>query len=279
MDIEWKCDGCGQAFITDAKHTGAELECPKSKKLLIVPMQVVPGPGKPSEPATIEQDDDKDRCERCGRGVLMSSRCPKCDKLFCDVCSGMTDPTDRPQNMGGWTSQTIGGGTPKCPFCDGTEHLKTEGHQVNFERISTRDDGNRYEHYTAPSKSDALAFLREHEVKEPQCYVVVETPEGGLGKDIIGIYNRDTQENLELGVRRPLPKLEKSEVRCARCGYHVLKATASIPDNPSIDLLKSSGLGFYCGPCETAWCAFCLSAGSSPAACGICGADMDVMDF
>ncbi len=37
MDVEWKCDGCGQAFITDAKHTGAEVECPKCKKPLVVP--------------------------------------------------------------------------------------------------------------------------------------------------------------------------------------------------------------------------------------------------
>lgn len=37
MDINWKCDECGKPLITDSKHAGAQLECPKCKKSLVVP--------------------------------------------------------------------------------------------------------------------------------------------------------------------------------------------------------------------------------------------------
>ena len=37
MDINWKCDGCGQPLITDSKYTGAKIECPKCKKSLVAP--------------------------------------------------------------------------------------------------------------------------------------------------------------------------------------------------------------------------------------------------
>lgn len=37
MNINWKCDGCGQPLITDSKYVGGEVECPKCKRRLVVP--------------------------------------------------------------------------------------------------------------------------------------------------------------------------------------------------------------------------------------------------
>ena len=55
-------------------------------------------------------------CSKCGRGVIMSWTCPKCGKLFCDTCSGLT--TSSPEIDQGFTVQTLGGGTPTCPSCE-----------------------------------------------------------------------------------------------------------------------------------------------------------------
>jgi len=41
MDIEWKCDGCGQDLITDSKYAGAKVECRKCKKPLTIPQTSV----------------------------------------------------------------------------------------------------------------------------------------------------------------------------------------------------------------------------------------------
>jgi hypothetical protein len=54
-------------------------------------------------------------CSKCGRGVIMSWTCPKCSKLLCDTCSGLTKT--KPQIHEGFTTQTLGGGTATCPFC------------------------------------------------------------------------------------------------------------------------------------------------------------------
>lgn len=37
MDVDWKCDGCGQELVTDSEYAGARVECPKCKKSLVVP--------------------------------------------------------------------------------------------------------------------------------------------------------------------------------------------------------------------------------------------------
>ena len=42
--------------------------------------------------------------------------------------------------------------------------------------------------HTAPTKADALAFLQKKTVKTLSRYLVVDTPEGNLGRDINGIY-------------------------------------------------------------------------------------------
>ena len=66
----------------------------------------------------------KTYCDYCGEPVLMSWTCPSCNRLICDICSGMSDPVEaKPKDMGGFTLQTLGGGEASCPYCDGeVEH-------------------------------------------------------------------------------------------------------------------------------------------------------------
>jgi hypothetical protein len=45
-----------------------------------------------------------------------------------------------------------------------------------------------YRHYSAKSKADALAFLEDQEIAAQSFFVVVETPDGNLAKDRMGIY-------------------------------------------------------------------------------------------
>lgn len=150
--------------------------------------------------------------------------------------------------------------------------------QVEYKERETTD-GNTYEIYVAPNKSVALSFLRETEVKEERKYVVVETPEGSFGKDMIMVFDEQTSEKIELGERKPLPKLRKSETHCARCGYPVLPAGR--PPYSTIELilldeLKEHGVGFYCSDCRTAWCPFCVEQ-KRPDICPLCNERMDMV--
>jgi len=94
--------------------------------------------------------------------------------------------------------------------------------QAQFVRTQRQPDGNTYDIYQASSRSAALAFLREHELKEERKYAIVETPAGNFGKDFILIFDEKTSQTIELGKRRQLPKPKKSAGRCAACGYPVI---------------------------------------------------------
>ncbi len=59
--------------------------------------------------------------------------------------------------------------------------------KVNYkEKIN--DNNSIYEVYAAEKKADALAFLKFKSVHKPNFYIVVDTPEGNIGRDINGIY-------------------------------------------------------------------------------------------
>ena len=49
-------------------------------------------------------------------------------------------------------------------------------------------DRGTYTVYSAPSKEAALAFLESQKVNKEYFYIEVETPEGPVGKDKMGIY-------------------------------------------------------------------------------------------
>ena len=141
-------------------------------------------------------------------------------------------------------------------------------------------NGNTYEVYTAPSRKRALEFLRAVEISRERKYVVVETPEGSLGKDLIMIFEEANGHRIEFGVRKPLPKPKKSRTHCARCGYPVLPAGrepagVNVTEFVVLDEMKAQGVGFYCSACRTCWCPFCVSADSLET-CQLCGARMDL---
>lgn len=69
---------------------------------------------------------------------------------------------------------------------------KTTESKVRFKTKYTKPIGattiGTYEVYTASSKADARSFLENYKITKQHFYVEVETPEGPLGKDIMGIY-------------------------------------------------------------------------------------------
>ncbi len=140
--------------------------------------------------------------------------------------------------------------------------MNDPGQGVKF-KVQELTDGNTYQVYTAPSRRQALDFLRAKEVKREREYLIVETPEGNFGKDLIMIFHEGSSEKIEFGIRLALPKLTKSKTHCTRCGYPVLPAGAGIPGAKEwilLDEMKEKGIGFRCSECGTAWCPFCVPA-------------------
>jgi hypothetical protein len=73
-----------------------------------------------------------------------------------------------------------------------TKPLKITSEQVVFVR-ETRKQGLMggtmiYRIYRAHDADSAKAFLQQNPVKEKLSYIIVETPEGNYGRDILGIY-------------------------------------------------------------------------------------------
>ena len=136
-------------------------------------------------------------------------------------------------------------------------------------RDTENTNGNRYEVYLAKSKADAIDFLRAQEVREERRYIVVETPEGNIGKDLIMIFNEATNTKIEYGERRPLDKPCTVPRRCVRCGYTVLPAGAvgiapGVTETHTLlllDELKEKGVGLVCATCKTLHCPFCVGSG------------------
>ena len=154
---------------------------------------------------------------------------------------------------------------------------KTQGIEhsdVTFKERITNDNGI-YDVYHGPSRCNALRFLRLMPVMQEGVYLVVETPEGNVGKDLISIFNENTGENIEFGERKPLSQITPSMTHCAKCGYTVLPGGLGLPDSVGLEQLKQQGVGYYCSVCKTAWCPFCVDA-DRPFACDICGTNMDI---
>jgi len=142
-----------------------------------------------------------------------------------------------------------------------------------------------YKVYSAPSKSEALTFLKNTEVKEQGLYYVVETPNGNYAKDCIMIYAEATGGLIELGTRKHLTTPKKIEDHCAICGYYIFKAGAwpSI-DIPNVDVqystnletMREKGEGFICPSCGALCCAFCATLVGTDVKCPLCGKTMKI---
>jgi hypothetical protein len=140
-------------------------------------------------------------------------------------------------------------------------------------------DGNTYQVYTAPSRSQALDFLRAKEVRHEREYLIVETSEGSFGKDLVMIFDEKTGEMIEYGEKKPLPQFKKSMERCAKCGCTVLpagRAVAGATEFILIEDMKKDGVGYVCSKCRTLWCPFCASLQGHNAICGICKNSMEL---
>ncbi len=158
---------------------------------------------------------------------------------------------------------------------------ETEKPQAQFVRTQRQPDGNTFDIYTAPNRQAALAFLREHEVKEERRYAIVETPDGNLGKDLVLIFDEKSEETIELGKRKPLPKPQPSAGRCCTCGYMVIPFGRRPDFGGSVSAravmimseAKEKGGGCVCSSCGAISCACCATPQDSPV-CGVCGAEM-----
>ena len=121
------------------------------------------------------------------------------------------------------------------------------GGNVTFQQTQRQADGNTYDVYTAPTRDDALAFLRQHEVKEERRYAIVETPQGNIGKDFIMIFDERTQGMIELAQRQPLAAPRKSASHCCRCRstslsfFYLCRLIAALLDD-TMNLSIGSGL-------------------------------------
>ncbi|MBR0405477.1 MAG: hypothetical protein IJI68_09830 [Eggerthellaceae bacterium] len=61
--------------------------------------------------------------------------------------------------------------------------------KVKFKEKVRGDDGQSvYEVYTGPDKASAMEFLKGKPVNKKLYFVVVDTPEGSFGRDIMGFY-------------------------------------------------------------------------------------------
>jgi len=134
---------------------------------------------------------------------------------------------------------------------------------------------SHYHVYAAPSRAQALAFLRDKEVKEQAVFVIAETPDGSIGRDLTVIFEEKTGRILEFGKRKQLAQPQKSDTHCATCGHFLFptKITPCVTYFLSIEELKEKGYGFKCGSCQAELCAYCIKLGveGQIPACLLCG--------
>ena len=154
--------------------------------------------------------------------------------------------------------------------------MRTKSGSVTFSHSESRE-GSRYVVYTASSWQDAMMFLREQEVKEHLLYLIAETPEGNIGKDLISIFDEGNGKTLELGKRKPLRVPKKSETHCSRCGYFVMPGAPLIKGAVHylcLEDMQPFGQGFFCHKCASVMCAFCITLEGTKAPCPFCDGPM-----
>ncbi|MFG1803366.1 hypothetical protein ACGFI4_24805 [Micromonospora carbonacea] len=144
-------------------------------------------------------------------------------------------------------------------------------------------EGWTYHIHEASSLAQAMTFLRQTPVTEPGVYVVVETPQGNIGRDLIYIFHEPAGTPIEHGPRPPLPEPVPSSTHCAWCGFYVEPFDlAQVPGTATTyelhltvdDVLKNGG-GFRCRRCDLLQCGWCAglaaSSGEREARCRSCG--------
>lgn len=150
--------------------------------------------------------------------------------------------------------------------------------------------GGTYHIHRGPNLAQAMTFLRRTPVTEPHVYMVVETPEGNVGRDFIYIFHEPAGTPIEHGPRPPLPEPAPSTTHCAWCGFYIepIDMSSPVPDSTATvelflsvqDILKA-GYGFRCKSCDLLQCGLCsglatgvTESGGREARCRSCGAAM-----
>lgn len=145
------------------------------------------------------------------------------------------------------------------------------------------------------SRAAALEFLRGCEVRDERVYVIAESPQGNLGKDLIMIFEEEDGAFVEIAERSALSAPEFSRENCSRCGYSVIPAASPFEgfssDEPGVvtlilDLqsMEQSGQGYQCTSCDGLACARCYQVtphtrapdGSLDLRCWLCGNEVDL---
>lgn len=126
--------------------------------------------------------------------------------------------------------------------------------------------GGTYHIHHGPNLAQATIFLRQTPVTEPLVYVVVETPEGNIGRDFIYIFHEPAGTPIEHGPRPPLPEPVPSTTHCAWCGFYIEPIDMSSPMQGSsatvklylsIEDILRAGYGFQCKSCGLLQCGLC----------------------
>lgn len=156
---------------------------------------------------------------------------------------------------------------------------------VKTERVK----GGTYHVHGGPDLAQAMTFLRQTPVTEPSVYVVVETPEGNVGRDFIYIFRELDGTPIEHGPRSPLPEPVSSTTHCAWCGFYVepFDTSSGMPNNTgplelelflAVDDILNNGGGFRCKGCDLLQCGWCSGLtpglGEREVRCRSCGAAM-----
>lgn len=158
-------------------------------------------------------------------------------------------------------------------------------HYVRTESVK----GGAYHIHRGPNRAEALAFLRQKPVTEPLVYVVVETPEGNVGRDFIYIFDEPAGTTIEFGPRPLLATPAPLTTHCAWCGFYIQPIdVSSLPDSIesvqvylTVQEVLASGFGFRCKSCNLLQCGLCTDmaadaaeSGRRAAPCRRCGTDM-----
>lgn len=104
----------------------------------------------------------------------------------------------------------------------GQRHRYADTVELSDHVTDTKDNGHVYQVIFLKSEAVALEYLRHREVRQEGLYVIVETPQRNLGRDMIMIFDEADGSLVEIPERTPLPEPTPSPTHCARCGYPIL---------------------------------------------------------
>ncbi|MFJ8827801.1 hypothetical protein ACIREE_39475 [Streptomyces sp. NPDC102467] len=123
-----------------------------------------------------------------------------------------------------------------------------------------------YHIYRGPDREQALAFLRSTPVAEPLIYLVVETPQGNVGRDLVCLFDERSGAVIEFGPRTPSQHPRQSPTHCAWCGVYVVpfdvpeyavRNASTLSVYLAIDEARDRGHGWHCRACALLQCVFC----------------------